>query len=259
MSRVWIGTRRSNYNNNSNSNSSDRRVPFKGTLEFTKAGKISGFFVDAVGTTVVRGWVDPISLSFALDARYTGSRVYPPCLFFRNEENKEMETRAAIEVNALRASESSSGFDELAEQLEDEMGCGLYCRYRGQCSTPSPLRCVLFEYFRDIQIRIFFFMDRLRRVLHAHTCKILNHQLPVFSILAQGSSGFKASLFCKSSTLIPSGDFTNAIRPSRGGLKIVMPFSCNSWHNLYMSAVAKAKWPIDRDGKGGANQVRFFV
>ena len=103
-------------------------------------------------------------------------------------------------------------------------------------------------------------MDRLRRVLHAHTCKILNHQLPVFSILAQGSSGFKASPFCKSSTLIPSGDFTNAIRPSRGGLKIVMPFSCNSWHSLYMSAVAKAKWPIDRDGGAAcANQVRFFV
>ena len=52
----------------------------------------------------------------------------PPMSLFRNEENKEMETRAAIEVNALRASESSSGFDELAEQLEDEMGCGLYCR-----------------------------------------------------------------------------------------------------------------------------------
>ena len=56
---------------------------------------------------------------------------------FRNEENKEMETRAAIEVNALRASESSSGFDELAEQLEDEMGCGLYCRYRGVFNSIS--------------------------------------------------------------------------------------------------------------------------
>ena len=137
MSGVWIGTRRSNYNNNSNSNSSDRRVPFKGTLEFTKAGKISGFFVDAVGTTVVRGWVDPISLSFALDARYTEVGGLPPMSLFRNEENKEMETRAAIEVNALRASESSSGFDELAEQLEDEMGCGLYCRYRGVFNSIS--------------------------------------------------------------------------------------------------------------------------
>ena len=112
-------------------------MPFKGTLEFTKAGKISGFFVDAVGTTVVRGWVDPISLSFALDARYTEVGGLPPMSLFRNEENKEMETRAAIEVNALRASESSSGFDELAEQLEDEMGCGLYCRYRGVFNSIS--------------------------------------------------------------------------------------------------------------------------
>ena len=60
---------------------------------------------------------------------------------FRNEENKEMETRAAIEVNALRASESSSGFDELAEQLEDEMGCGLYCRYRGVFNSISAEVC----------------------------------------------------------------------------------------------------------------------
>ena len=138
MSGAWTGVRRSNYNSNSNSNnSSDRRVPFKGTLEFTKAGKISGFFVDAVGTTVVRGWVDPNSLSFALDARYTEVGGLPPMSLFRNEENKEIETRAAMELNTLRTSESSSGFEELAEQLEDEMGCGLYCRYRGVFNSIS--------------------------------------------------------------------------------------------------------------------------
>ena len=111
-------------------------VPFKGTLEFTKAGKISGFFVDAVGTMVVRGWVDPNSLSFALDARYTEVGGLPPMSLFRSEENKEIETRA-MEVNELRTSESSSGFEELAEQLEDEMGCGLYCRYRGVFNSIS--------------------------------------------------------------------------------------------------------------------------
>jgi len=137
MSGAWTGARRSNYTSNSNSNSSERRVPFKGTLEFTKAGKISGFFVDAVGTMVVRGWVDPNSLSFALDARYTEVGGLPPVSLFRNEENKEIETRAAMEVNELRTSESSSGFEELAEQLEDEMGCGLYCRYRGVFNSIS--------------------------------------------------------------------------------------------------------------------------
>jgi len=51
------------------------------------------------------------------------------------------------------------------------------------------------------------------------------YQLPVFGIDAQGSSGAFAPPAWSSSTEIPSGERTNAIRPSRGGREIVTPWS----------------------------------
>ena len=49
------------------------------------------------------------------------------------------------------------------------------------------------------------------------------YQLPVFSMDAQGSAGACASPSCSSSSEIPSGDLTKAMRPSRGGRLIVTP------------------------------------
>ncbi len=51
------------------------------------------------------------------------------------------------------------------------------------------------------------------------------HQCPVFSMLAQGSSGALASPRCKSSTDTLSGERTKAMCPSRGGRLMVTPFS----------------------------------
>lgn len=56
------------------------------------------------------------------------------------------------------------------------------------------------------------------------------YQLPVFSIDAHGSCGSSGSPDCSSSIEMPSGDFTNAIRPSRGGRLMVTPASCSPWH-----------------------------
>ena len=52
-----------------------------------------------------------------------------------------------------------------------------------------------------------------------------SHQEPVFSIDAQGSCFGNGSLACSSSIEIPSGHFTNAMWPSRGGREIVTPLS----------------------------------
>jgi len=141
MSGSWNGARRTVGGNN---DSDDDRTPFKGTLEFTNAGKISGFFIDGIGTTIVRGWIDPDSLSFALDARYTEVGGLPPLNFLRNKEHKLAEHQIATELSSMltmndhenenenESSLSSSGsFEELAEQLDDELGAGLYVRYRG--------------------------------------------------------------------------------------------------------------------------------
>ena len=67
----------------------------------------------------------------------------------------------------------------------------------------------------------------------------------------QGSRGSNASPFCNSSTEIPSGEITNAMRPSRGGRLITIPAFSNASHLAYMSSTANARCPIDRDG--GAN------
>ena len=55
------------------------------------------------------------------------------------------------------------------------------------------------------------------------------YQLPVFAIEAQGSRGGSASPFCSSSIEMPSGDLTNAMRPSRGGRLMVTPPSIRRW------------------------------
>ena len=54
----------------------------------------------------------------------------------------------------------------------------------------------------------------------------LHHQLPTFSSGAHGSFDSRGSPFWSSSTLMPSGLFTNAIFPSLGGLLITIPFAC---------------------------------
>ena len=57
-----------------------------------------------------------------------------------------------------------------------------------------------------------------------------HHQDPVFSIEAQGSAGGRLSPICSSSIEIPSGETTNAMRPSRGGRLMVTPASISCWH-----------------------------
>ena len=54
---------------------------------------------------------------------------------------------------------------------------------------------------------------------------LINYQIPVFSMLAQGSMGSKGSFFWSSSMEILSGDFINAILPSFGGRLMTMPCS----------------------------------
>src|SRR4051794_23757672 len=51
------------------------------------------------------------------------------------------------------------------------------------------------------------------------------YQLPVLGIEVQGSAGALASPFCRISIEILSGDFTKAMRPSRGGRLMVTPCS----------------------------------
>jgi hypothetical protein len=50
-----------------------------------------------------------------------------------------------------------------------------------------------------------------------------SYQLPVLGIDAQGSAFGRAAPFCKSSIEIRSGERMKAMRPSRGGLRIVTP------------------------------------
>ena len=50
-----------------------------------------------------------------------------------------------------------------------------------------------------------------------------HHQCPAFGIDAQGSATGRLPPFCSSSTEMPSGVRTNAIRPSRGGRLMVTP------------------------------------
>ncbi len=55
------------------------------------------------------------------------------------------------------------------------------------------------------------------------------HQVPVLPMLDHGSAGAFASPFCRSSIEMPSGDLTNAMRPSRGGRLMVTPASISRW------------------------------
>ena len=54
---------------------------------------------------------------------------------------------------------------------------------------------------------------------------------PLFSIDAHGSSGARASPFCRSSIEMLSGERTKAMCPSRGGRLMVTPASI-SWRHL---------------------------
>ena len=54
------------------------------------------------------------------------------------------------------------------------------------------------------------------------------YQVPVLAIDAHGSAGALASPFCSSSMEMPSGDFTKAMRPSRGGRLMVTPLAIRS-------------------------------
>lgn len=53
-----------------------------------------------------------------------------------------------------------------------------------------------------------------------------SYQLPIFGADAQGSATGRFSPFCRISIEMPSGERTNAMRPSRGGRLMVMPLSC---------------------------------
>jgi len=55
------------------------------------------------------------------------------------------------------------------------------------------------------------------------------HHLPVFCIDFHGSASGSASPAYKISTLISSGERTNAMRPSRGGRLMVTPASISFW------------------------------
>lgn len=58
----------------------------------------------------------------------------------------------------------------------------------------------------------------------------IDYQVPVLGIEIQGSSGAFAPPRCSNSMEIPSGERTKAIRPSRGGLNIVTPWSIRRRH-----------------------------
>ena len=53
------------------------------------------------------------------------------------------------------------------------------------------------------------------------------YQEPWFGIEAQGSAGGSAGPRCRSSIECPSGDFTNAMWPSRGGRRMSTPPACS--------------------------------
>src|SRR5437764_916233 len=55
------------------------------------------------------------------------------------------------------------------------------------------------------------------------------YQAPVFGIDFQGSAGGSAAPCCSSSMETSSGERTNAMRPSRGGLRIVQPCAIRRW------------------------------
>ena len=57
------------------------------------------------------------------------------------------------------------------------------------------------------------------------------HQVPTFGMLCHGSAGGSAPPLLSSSTEMPSGDFTKAMRPSRGGRWMVTPCSINLAQN----------------------------
>lgn len=56
-----------------------------------------------------------------------------------------------------------------------------------------------------------------------------SYQLPVLGMEAQGSAGARAGPSCSSSTEIWSGERTKAMRPSRGGRRMVTPWSARRW------------------------------
>ncbi len=60
---------------------------------------------------------------------------------------------------------------------------------------------------------------------------IASYQPPIFGAEAQGSATGRFSPFCRISNEMPSGDFTKAMRPSRGGRLMVMPASDRRWQN----------------------------
>lgn len=55
-----------------------------------------------------------------------------------------------------------------------------------------------------------------------------DHQDPVFGMLAQGSATGSASPAWSSSIEMPSGVFTKAMRPSRGGRLMTTPCFCSA-------------------------------
>jgi len=74
---------------------------------------------------------------------------------------------------------------------------------------------------------------RLRFVHHCGTDEAprrIGYQEPVFSIDVQGSEGAFASPRCRISIEMLSGDFTKAMRPSRGGRLMVTPLSMSDRH-----------------------------
>ena len=60
------------------------------------------------------------------------------------------------------------------------------------------------------------------RVFDAHAC-LRPYQVPVLAIESHGSAGASAAPCWRSSMETPSGERTNAIRPSRGGRLTVTP------------------------------------
>ena len=61
-------------------------------------------------------------------------------------------------------------------------------------------------------------------------CKGDHHHVPTFGIDAHGSAGASAPLACSNSTEMPSGERTNAMRPSRGGRLMVTPCAIKRSH-----------------------------
>ena len=58
-----------------------------------------------------------------------------------------------------------------------------------------------------------------------------HHHSPWLGMEAQGSCGRSASPDCRSSMLMPSGERTKAMWPSRGGRLMVTPESTRCWHS----------------------------